>query len=444
MPALPTLQREFDTTTVWTAWTVTGFLVVAAVTTPLLSRLGDQHGKAKLILVSLAIFVVGAIGATFAWNIGSLIGFRSIQGSSAAVFPLAFAVVKEQLPARRVGFAMGLVVSIGGVGGGIGLLLAGVVLDYLSWRWLFGIAAIIAVISAFAVYQVIRDAPGQAAARLDLPGAVLLMAGLATLMIGLTKGPDLGWTAPGTLGLFAAGALLLTAWTLVERRVPDPLVDVRMLVRRTVLMTNLATLVAGFAMFATFVIVPVLVEAPRGLADDVVALVDYGFDGSSTLTGLLILPASLSIVVGGVFLGLLIRIVPPERLFGLALLVMTAGMAAIAAWHAAEWQLALAMVPFGLGIGVVLALGPLLITGAVRESETGVAMGMNATVRVIGSVIGGQIAAATLSSVTIGATDVPSGDAFTSVFWMSAAAALLAAVAGLLVVPRRRALPRLH
>ena len=71
-------------------------------------------------------------------------------------------------------------------------------------------------------------------------------------------------------------------------------------------------------------------------------------------------------------------------------------------------------------------------------------MGMNATVRVIGSVIGGQIAAATLSSVTIGATDVPSGDAFTSVFWMSAAAALLAAVAGLLVVPRRRALPRLH
>ena len=108
---------------------------------------------------------------------------------------------------------------------------------------------------------------------------------------------------------------------------PDPLVDVRMLVRRTVLMTNLATLVAGFAMFATFVIVPVLVEAPRGLADDVVALVDYGFDGSSTLTVLLILPASLSIVVGGVFLGLLIRIVPPERLFGLALLVMTAGMA---------------------------------------------------------------------------------------------------------------------
>ena len=274
------------------------------------------------------------------------------------MFPLAFAIVKEQLPARSVGFAMGLVASIGGVGGGVGLLLAGVVLDYLSWRWLFAIAAIIAAISAVIVHRVIRDAPGRLSTRLDVPGAILLMAGLATLMIGLTEGPELGWAAPVTLGLFAAALLLLVGWVIVERRVPDPLVDVRMLVRRTVLMTNLATLVAGFAMFATFVIVPVLVEAPRGLAEDVVAFVDYGFDGSSTLTGLLILPASLAIVVGGVFLGFLIRHIQPERLFGAALGVMTVGMAAIAAWHDTEWRVALAMIPFGLGIGVVLALGP--------------------------------------------------------------------------------------
>ena len=150
------------------------------------------------------------------------------------------------------------------------------------------------------------------------------------------------------------------------------------------------------------------------------------------------MPASASVVIAGVFLGLLIRRVAPERLFGVALLVMTAGMAAIAAWHATEWQVALAMVPFGLGIGVVLALAPLLITGAVRESETAVAVGMNATVRVIGSVIGGQVAAAILASVTISATDVPAANAFTSVFWMSAAAALLAALAGALIVPRRR------
>ena len=438
VPALPTLQRELEASTTWTAWTVTSFLVVAAVTTPLLSRLGDQYGKARLMLVSLGIFIVGAIGATFAWDIGSLIGFRAIQGSSGAVFPLAFAIVKDQLPAPKAGFAMGLVASIGGVGGGIGLLLAGVVLDNLSWRWLFGIAAIIATLSCVAVARFVEDGPGRSQARLDVPGALLLMAGLATLMIALTEGPELGWAAPATLGLFAAAVALLAVWSVVERRVSDPLVDVRTLVKRKVLMTNLATLVAGFGMFATFVVVPVLVEAPRGLSAELAELVDYGFSGSSTLTGLLILPASISIVIAGIWGGWMARRVAPERLFGVGLLVMMLGLAAVAAWHSSQWQLALAMVPFGAGMGAILALAPILITGAVRQDETAVAVGMNAVVRVIGSVIGGQIAAAILASVTIEATDVPSGSAFSSVFWMSAGAALVAAAAGALIVPRRR------
>ncbi len=439
VPALPTFQREFDTSTTWTAWTVTGFLLVAAVTTPLLSRLGDQHGKAKLILVSLGIFIAGAIGATFAWDIGSLLVFRSIQGTSAAVFPLAFAIIKDQLAARRMGFAMGLLASIGGVGGALGLLLAGVVLDYLSWRWLFAIAAMIAAVACAVVHRYVPDTPQGRDTRLDLPGAVLLMAGLAALMLGLTEGPELGWTSPVTLGLFAAALLLLAAWVVVENRVTAPLVDVNMLVGRTVFMTNLATLVAGFAMFATFVVVPVLVQAPRGLAADVAGLVDYGFDGSATLTGLLILPASAAIVAGGIWAGWVVRRASPEKVFSLGILVLGLGSASVGAAHSSEWQLAVAMIPFGLGIGVVLALAPILITGAVRRDETAVAIGMNAVVRVIGSVIGGQVAAAILASVTIAGTDVPSGSAFTTVFWMSAGAAFAAAAAAALIVPRGRA-----
>lgn len=436
VPALPTLQREFGTSATWTAWTITGFLVVAAVTTPLLSRLGDQHGKAKLILVSLGIFIVGAIGATFAWDIGSLIAFRAIQGTSAAVFPLAFAIVKDQLPARSVGFAMGLLASIGGVGGGVGLLLSGVVLDNLSWRWIFAIAALIAATACLIVHRVIRDEVAGVDSRLDIPGALLLMAGLAALMLGLTKGPELGWSAPATVGLFVAAVALLAIWVLVEQRTDAPLVDVRMLTERTVFMTNLATLVIGFAMFGTFVVVPVLVQAPEGLAADLARLVDYGFDGSSTLTGLLILPASIAIVVGGIWAGWIVRRASPERVFSLGILLLGIGSAAVGLAHSSEWQLAVAMLPFGLGVGIVLALAPILITGAVRREETSVAIGMNAVVRVIGSVIGGQVAAAILVSVTIAGTDVPRESAFTVVFWMSAAAAFAAAAAAALILPR--------
>ena len=437
VPALPTLQRELGASTTWTAWTVTGFLVVAAVTTPLFSRLGDQHGKAKLILASLGIFIAGAIGATVAWDIGSLIGFRAIQGTSAAVFPLAFAIVKDQIPARSVGFAMGLLASIGGVGGGLGLLLSGVVLDNLTWRWLFAIAAMIAATSAVVVHRVIHDEPSGRDTRLDIPGAVLLMAALASLMVGLTEGPELGWSDPVTLALFVGALVLFAIWVAVEKRVDVPLVDVNMLLGRTVFVTNLATLVVGFAMFATFVVVPVLVEAPRGLSSDLASLVDYGFGGSSTLTGLLILPASMAIVVGGLWAGWMVRRVAPGTLFSAGILILGLGSAAVAIAHASEWQLAVAMLPFGFGIGVVLALGPLLITGAVREDETSVAIGMNAVLRVIGAVIGGQVAAAILASVTFSSTTVPKGAAFTSVFWMSAGAAFLAAAAATLITPRR-------
>ncbi len=438
VPALPTLQRELGSTTAWTAWTVTIFLVVAAVTTPLLSRLGDQHGQAKLLLVSLGVFIVGAIGATFAWDIASLIAFRAVQGASGAALPLAFALAKELLPARRVGFAMGVMISSSAVASGTGLLLGGVIIDHLSWPWLFAIGAIIGGLAAAAVRAAVRDRLAAVETRLDIPGALLLMSGLTALMLALTQGPDLGWAAPATLALFAGAVLLLAVWVAVERRVPVPLVDVRMLTGRTVLLTNVATLVGGFAMFSTFIIVPVLVQAPRGLSDDVARLVDYGFDGSSTLTGLLIVPASVSIFVAGLSVGPLLRRVRPAVLFSVGMVVMALGLAAMAVWHAAEWQLALTMVPWGLGMGVVLSLSPLLITNAVRETETAVAVGMNATVRVIGSVIGGQVAAALLASVTFPATDVPRGSALTGVFAMSALAALLASAAAVLIGRRSR------
>ena len=109
----------------------------------------------------------------------------------------------------------------------------------------------------------------------------------------------------------------------------------------------------------------------------------------------------------------------------------------MAVWHDTQWQLALTLVPFGIGIGVILALAPLLIAGDVRESETAVAVGMNAVVRAIGSVIGAQVAAAILATVTFAETDIARDDAFTAVFWMCAGAALLAGSAALLIVPRR-------
>src|SRR6476660_9168338 len=141
LPALPSLQHDLHTTTAWATWLFTAFLLVSAVATPVLGKLGDQYGKEHFLLVSLVVFFVGCVAAIFAWNIWSLIVCRAIQGFGGAVFPLSFAIIKDEFPARRVPGAVGIVSAVFGVGGGLGLVLSGVIVDQASWRWLFVVGA---------------------------------------------------------------------------------------------------------------------------------------------------------------------------------------------------------------------------------------------------------------------------------------------------------------
>src|SRR5919199_1605420 len=127
IPALPALQRDLHTTTV---------------ATPLLGKLGDQYGKERLLVISLTVFFLGCVGAAFAWNIWSLIVFRLIQGAGGAVFPLSFSIIKDEFPEEKVGTAVGIVSSVFAVGGGLGLVLSGAIVDNLSWRWLFLVGAL--------------------------------------------------------------------------------------------------------------------------------------------------------------------------------------------------------------------------------------------------------------------------------------------------------------
>src|SRR5215216_3042940 len=260
VPALPILQREFDTSAAWAAWVLTGFLLSASVATPLVGKLGDQHGKERMLVISLSLFLCGSIGAIFAWNIGALIGFRILQGTGAAVFPLAFAIIK----------------------------------DHLGWRWLFIVGATVVAAAVVLVHLFVPESPIKTPSRLDVPGALLLSAGLLCLLVALTEGEHWGWTSTRVLGLFAGALAALVAWVAVELRVSEPMVDMRMLANRPVLFANITGLIAGFALFGSFVLVPSLLQLPNGLPPDLAALVDYGFGASATQTGLYLLPAAVT------------------------------------------------------------------------------------------------------------------------------------------------------
>jgi EmrB/QacA subfamily drug resistance transporter len=437
IPALPALQRDLGTTTTWVTWVLTVFLLTASVLTPILGKLGDQYGKERLLTISLAIFLAGCVGCALAWDIGSLIAFRALAGAGGAIFPLSYAIIRDEFPREKMGVAIGLVSAVFGIGGGFGIVLSGVIVDNLSWRWLFIVGSVGVAISVALVHRFVPESPIKTPSRVDVPGALLLSAGLVLLLVALTEGEHWGWSSGRIVGLFVAGAVFLATWALVELRVPEPMVDMRMLVRRQVLFTNLTALVAGFAMFGSFVLIPNFVESPHDLPGRLARLVHYGFGASATEAGLYLLPSSVTLLFAGPLAGVMARRWGAKWPLAIGLLFVAASSASFAYWNDEPWQILAAVPWLGIGVGFAFASMAVLITEAVRPEETGVANGMNTVMRTVGGVIGGQVGAALLTAYPIGGTGIPSVTGFEIAFAISAVAGLVGAVFALLVTPPR-------
>ena len=432
IPALPSLQRDLNTSTAWVTWLLTAFLLVSAVATPILGKLGDQYGKERFLLVSLIVFFAGCFAAIFAWNIWSLILFRAIQGFGGAIFPLSFAIVADEFPRDRIGSGVGMISAVLGVGGGLGLVLSGALVDYASWRWLFIVGSVFVGAATVGVWRFVPESPLKTPSRLDPLGALTLSATLVAFLLGLTEGPSWGWGSPRVVAMFVVSGLCGVAWVFVELHVPDPMVDIRMMLQRTVLFTNLTAVFTGFAMFGAFVLLPTLMQTEPG------GNVDYGFGLSPMATGLYLLPGGLLGFLAGPLAGRLgTRYGSRLPLMG-GLVLAAIGIAWLALYHMHPYQISIGMVFIGVGVPFAFAAMAKLIVDSVRPSETGIATGMNTVMRTIGSVIGGQVGAAIVSADTIAHTHVPAESAFIVAFWLSAAVAVFGA--GLArFIPARRA-----
>ncbi len=438
VPALPEIQRELDASTTWVTWVLTGFLLSAAVLTPILGKLGDRFGKERLLVLSLAAFLVGCIGCAVAPNIWALIAFRLVSGAAGAVFPLSFGIIRDEFPRDKMKVGIGLLSAVFGIGGGFGLVLSGVIVDNTSWRWIFGIGAVGVAFAMLLVHRFVPESPVRSSARIDVPGAVLLSVVLVTLLVALSEGGSWGWTSAATLGLFAFSAACAVLWVVLELRVDEPLVDIRVLAERPVLLTNVTALISGFAMFASFVLVPRFAEAPNGLPADLAERVDYGFGASATTIGLYLLPGSVLILFAGPVAGLLGTRIGSKWPLSMGMALIALSTTSLALLHDEPWQIVVAMAALSLGVGFAFAAMAALITEAVDPTETGIATGINTVMRTIGAVIGGQVGAALLTADTISGTAVPTEHAYVTAFVLAAVAGSVATAIAILVTPLRR------
>jgi EmrB/QacA subfamily drug resistance transporter len=428
-PALLEIQHDLGTTTSGVAWVLTAYLLSASVITPIAGRLGDMFGKKRVLVIILFTLAVGTAVSGIATTLPVMILGRVIQGAGGAIFPLAFSIIRDEFPPLRVPQGIALISAILAIGGGLGIVLAGPIVEHFSYHWLFWFPLIAVLVAAIGTVIYVPESPIRAEGRVDWIGALLLAGWLIALLVGVSQGSVWGWTSARVLGLFCSAVVLLAVWIRAEMRIRQPLVDMKMMRLRGVWTTNLAAFVFGFGMYSSFVLVPEFVEQSTSTG--------YGFGASITQAGLYMLPATVAMMIAGPISGRLSSTVGSRVPLIAGSIVSTAAYTLLAFAHSNGWQIYLAMAAMGFGIGLAFASMANLIVEAVPAWQTGVATGMNTIVRTVGGAIGTQIAAGIVTATST-AAGIATERGFTIAFAASAVA-LAIGVGVAFTVPRRRA-----
>ncbi|MFF5478926.1 MFS transporter [Streptomyces sp. NPDC012935] len=432
IPIVPELPRLLDAPASDTAWAVTATLLAAAVATPVMGRLGDMYGKRRMLLVSVVLLVGGSVVCALSDTLVPMIVGRVLQGLASGVIPLGISIMRDELPADRLGSATALMSASLGIGGALGLPAAALIADSFDWHMLFWTSAVMGVVALVCVVLFVPESRVRTGGRFDLVGGIGMAAGLVCLLLGISKGADWGWTSGTTLGLFVAAVLVLLAWGWWELRTEQPLVDLRTTARRQVLVTNLASIAVGFAMFAMSLVIPQLLQLP--------AQSGYGLGKSMLVAGLCMAPSGLVMMATAPVSAAISRAKGPKVTLMIGVLIVAVGYGLNIVLMSEVWHFVLVACIIGAGVGFGYGSMPALIMSAVPASETAAANSLNTLMRSLGTSTASAVAGVILAQMTtgLGGYALPSENGFKVVLAVGAGAALLAFVVASFI-PRQQA-----
>ncbi|WP_223774355.1 MFS transporter [Streptomyces sp. 135] len=432
VPVIKDLPALLSTAPSNATWVLTATLLAGAVATPIMGRLGDLFGKRKMLLASLAVMVVGSLVCGFTDDLVVMIVGRALQGFAMGAIPLGIGLMRDQLPREKLGSAMALMSSSIGVGGGIALPLAALVAQHADWHALFFGAAGLGVLAMALTLVFVPESPMRAKGTFDVLGALGLSAGLVLFLLPITKGSDWGWSSGTTLVLFAAAAVVLVLWGVMELRVKAPLVDLRTTARRSVLFTNLASIMVGVAFYAVSLVLPQLLQLPSATG--------YGLGQSMVVAGLCVMPLGLTMMFTAPVYARLSAKYGPKTTLILGMLIIAVGYGAGLGLMSAAWQTIVISVVLGAGIGLAYSSLPALIIGSVDPSETGAANGLNTLMRSIGTSVSSAVIGMVLANTAdhVGGVAVPTMHGFRLSFLIATGAVVIGLFFALLLPAARR------
>jgi EmrB/QacA subfamily drug resistance transporter len=387
--ALPTIAGDLGSLSD-VSWVVTAYVVAAAASMPLWGKLGDRHGRKLLLEISLAVFVLSSALCAAAQDITQLVILRMVQGAAAGgLMTLAMAAVGDLVAPRERGRYQGYIAAVFAVATVVGPLVGGVLVDNVSWRWVFlvnlpvGIAALAGLSMRLPAPPVERpEAP------LDMLGAAVLALATSALMLTCIWGGErYAWDSAPIFGLIAATTVLTGALLGHERRVADPIVPFHLLRRRSVAVASVALFLATAALFSITVFVPLLLQTAAG--------------ATPTEAGLLLAPAMLGITISTTLSGRSIARTGRYKRFpiaGLAVMTIALGLLAGFAADPGALTVGLGLVFFGLGFGMVTQVLITAVQNTVERRELGIAMAVTGFFRGLGGAVGAAILGAVFAA----------------------------------------------
>ncbi|GAA2616826.1 hypothetical protein GCM10010399_54690 [Dactylosporangium fulvum] len=432
LPVLPDFPRLLHTTPDNASWLITATLLAGAVATPTLSRLADMYGKKRMMLVALAVMIVGSALGAFSQTLPLIIAARALQGVGVALVPIGIAIMRDELPPRRLPLGVSLMSGTLAIGAGAGLPLAGLIVEHMNWHAVFWVSVAAGAVLFAAVALLVSESPVRTRGSFDFPGALLLSAAATALLLALSKGSHWGWLSYQTIVLAVLGLVLVAVWLPLELRVHNPLVDVRVAARRAVLLVNIASVLTGFAMFANMLTTTQLLQQP--------VRTGYGLGLDILHTGLWMAPISVVFGAMAPVSASVTRRFGPQTTLLAGAMIMAVSYAARVFFSHGLWQIVVGSTLVAAGTSMTFAAMPSLIMRAVPATETASANGLNSLLRSVGtSTSSAALAAVTTTAVVnVDGDALPSFGALATIFWIAAGASLVSALLMLPLFRTRR------
>jgi len=377
-PAMPRIVAELGGMDHY-SWVAIAAMLVSAVTVPIVGKLSDLYGRRGFYIAGLAVFMAGSIVAGFAQSFGILILGRAIQGfGMGTLMPLSQTIIGDIIPARQRGKYQGIMGSVFGLSSVAGPITGGWITDHFGWRALFFVSLPVGLVALFFIARFLHLPFQRRDAKVDVAGIVLLAVGLTTSLLATSwGGTTYAWSSGTILGLYAVGVVALIAFVWVETKAEEPVLPLRLFKSSVFSFSVIASFIIAMAMFGAMIYIPVFAQGVVGI--------------NATNSGLVLMPMMVGMIVLGIVSGALVtRTGRYKEIMLLGVAIMGVGQWLLSRMDhtATQTQLTVAMIVFGIGLGMAMQLYTLVVQNGAEQRDMGVATASTQFFRNVGSTVG--------------------------------------------------------